>query len=228
MLEPASPLPRRPAVPGPAEGCVDGLGASLRSGWGVPVFLPLLPVRGVLGGREKRAGVMRGLGRGDAPRQGKPLPETPAPPNRIIRELFACGGTSMLKACVPVLLALAVLPAHTATQESRYTFLFLGNKAGSVVTRTEPGGELVCNYEFNDRGRGPKTETRFRLGPGGIPVSEHVPGTDYWKVPVDEKFDLKGGKATWKNAAENGERTVSGPAFYLSLSGPPVEFELLV
>jgi imidazolonepropionase-like amidohydrolase len=130
---------------------------------------------------------------------------------------------------IPVLLALAVLtgPAHAASQETRYTFSFLGNKAGSMVIRTEPDGEVVCAYEFNDRGRGPKTETRFRLGPGGIPVSEHTTGNDYWKVPVDERFDLKAGKATWKNAAENATRQVTAPAFYLGLSGPPLEFELL-
>ena len=136
----------------------------------------------------------------------------------------------MLKACVPVLLALAVLsgPAHAATQETRYTFLFSGNKAGSLSTRTEPDGEVVATYEYNDRGRGPKTETRFRLGPGGIPVSEHTTGHDYWKVPVDERFDVKGGKASWKNASENGEQTLSGPAFYLGTNAPPQEFALLV
>ncbi|HEV7505585.1 MAG TPA: amidohydrolase family protein [Thermoanaerobaculia bacterium] len=138
----------------------------------------------------------------------------------------------MLKACVPVFLVLSALailtgPASAAPQETRYTLLFSGNKAGTLVTRTEPGGELVCTFEFNDRGRGPKTETRFRLGPGGVPVSEHITGHDYWKVPVDEQFDLKAGKATWKNAAENTTRPVTGPAFYLGLNAPPQEFELL-
>ncbi|MFY9822398.1 MAG: amidohydrolase family protein [Thermoanaerobaculia bacterium] len=138
----------------------------------------------------------------------------------------------MLKACAPLLLALAVLSSPAAeaaaSPEVRYTFLFAGNKAGTQVTRTEPGGELVCAFEYNDRGRGPKTETRFRLGPGGIPVSEHIAGNDYWKVPVDERFDLVAGKAAWKNAAENGERRLDGPAFYLGLNGSPQEFELLV
>jgi len=140
----------------------------------------------------------------------------------------------MLKSCFFTLAiatglapAVSAAAAPAATQETRYTFLFSGNKAGSLVTRTEPGGELVCTFEFNDRGRGPKTETRFRLGAGGIPVSEHVTGIDYWKTPVDERFDVAGGKASWKNAAENGERQLTGPAFYLGLNGPPQEFELL-
>jgi imidazolonepropionase-like amidohydrolase len=138
----------------------------------------------------------------------------------------------MLKACASVVLVLSTLavltgPASAASPETRYAFLFSGNKAGSLTTRTEPDGEMVCTFEFNDRGRGPKTETRFRLGAGGIPVSEHTTGIDYWKTPVDERFDVAGGKATWKNAAENGERQLNLPAFYLGLNGPPQEFELL-
>ncbi|HSS75867.1 MAG TPA: amidohydrolase family protein [Thermoanaerobaculia bacterium] len=136
----------------------------------------------------------------------------------------------MLKSCfftLAIVTSLSSAVSAAAAQETRYTFLFSGNKAGFLTTRTEPNGELVCTFEFNDRGRGSKTETRFRLGAGGVPVSEHVTGYDYWKTPVDERFDVAGGKASWKNAAENGERQLTGPAFYLALNGPPQEFELL-
>ncbi|HEX3557160.1 MAG TPA: amidohydrolase family protein [Thermoanaerobaculia bacterium] len=137
----------------------------------------------------------------------------------------------MLKPCLVSILALlaGLAPAAgaAAPQEVRYTFLFSGNKAGSLVTRVEPDGERVCTFEFNDRGRGPKTETRFRLGAGGIPVSEHTTGYDYWKTPVDERYERTGAKASWKNAAENGERQLTVPAFYLGLNAPPQEFELL-
>ncbi|HYX23644.1 MAG TPA: hypothetical protein VFC23_05780 [Thermoanaerobaculia bacterium] len=146
----------------------------------------------------------------------------------------------MLKSCsklclfiLPLLAGLAPTSGASgasgapAPRETRYTFLFAGNKAGSMVTRVQPDGERVCTFEFNDRGRGPKTETRFRLGAGGIPVSERTTGVDYWKTPVDERFERTGAKASWKNAAENGERQLDGPAFYLGLSGPPQEFELL-
>ena len=133
----------------------------------------------------------------------------------------------MLKPCLVSVLALLAGLAPATGQETRYTFLFSGNKAGSLVTRVQPDGERICTFEFNDRGRGPKTETRFRLGPGGIPVSEHTTGVDYWKTPVDERFERTGAKASWKNAAENGERQLTGPAFYLGLNAPPQEFELL-
>ncbi|MEA2603743.1 MAG: hypothetical protein QOF89_4735 [Acidobacteriota bacterium] len=135
----------------------------------------------------------------------------------------------MLKTFTHVLAVLCVLssPAFAAGQETRYTFLFAGNKAGTAVTRIQPDGERVFTFEFNDRGRGPQTETHVRLGPGGIPVSERTSGHDYWKTPLDERFERAGDKTSWKNASEKEERTVAGSAFYLGLNGPPQEFELL-
>jgi hypothetical protein len=135
----------------------------------------------------------------------------------------------MLKTCVHVLAVLAALaiPSSAAGQETRYTFLFSGNKAGTAVTRILPDGERVFTFEFNDRGRGPKTETHVRLGPGDIPVSEKITGHDYWKTPLDERYERTGDKVSWKNASEKEERKVTGPAFYLGLSAPPQEFELL-
>ncbi|HEX4965179.1 MAG TPA: amidohydrolase family protein [Thermoanaerobaculia bacterium] len=135
----------------------------------------------------------------------------------------------MLKSCFPILAVLALLAvtAPVAGEEARYTLLISGNKAGSMVIHTEKDGELVVAFEFNDRGRGPKTETRYRLGAGGIPVSEHTTGYDYWKTPIDERFDVTGGKAAWKNAAENGERALDKPAFYIALNGSPARILLL-
>src|SRR4029450_3986711 len=35
------------------------------------------------------------------------------------------------------------------------------------------------------------------------------------------KFDLKNGKAHWKNRSEQGEQSVSGEAFYVPVNAPP-------
>ena len=61
----------------------------------------------------------------------------------------------------------------------------------------------------------------------GLPVSEQVVGNDYMKDPVSETFSLKDGVASWKSKAEEGSRKVSGPAFYASMYGPPIESALL-
>ena len=124
---------------------------------------------------------------------------------------------------LPAVLALLVVlssPAFAAGEETRYTFLFAGNQAGTAVTRILPDGERVFQFEFNDRGRGPQTETRVRLGPGGIPVAERITGHDYWKTPVDERYERQGDKASWKNMAENGRRA-SWPTSSWWMAIPP-------
>jgi imidazolonepropionase-like amidohydrolase len=111
--------------------------------------------------------------------------------------------------------------------EIHYGFLFSGNRAGSAVSRVEPDGTLVYTFEFNDRGRGPNTTSRYRLDAGGLPASLETTGNDYLKSPVEERFERKGDHASWKSNAEKGEREVHGPAFFLSLNGPPQEVALL-
>src|SRR5262245_27110536 len=91
--------------------------------------------------------------------------------------------------CLVLLAALPLAAADPppAPQEVRFIFLFSGNKAGEAVSRVEANGERVYTFEFNDRGRGPKTTTRMRLDAQGLPVFEETTGHDYWKSPVDER-----------------------------------------
>lgn len=111
--------------------------------------------------------------------------------------------------------------------ETRYTFFLAGNRAGSAVTRAPSPAERVFDFEFNDRGRGPKTTTRVRLDERGLPARMETTGIDYWKSPVEELYERTGSAATWRNKAENGTRETAEPAFYLSLNGAPQELGLL-
>lgn len=115
-----------------------------------------------------------------------------------------------------------------AAEPVRYTVLMASNPAGSQVVSEGPNGERHYEYEFNDRGRGPKLKTRIVLGDGGIPTSLEVTGTDYYKKPVDEKFSIHDGHATWKSDTESGDRPVTGPAYYVSMNGPPEEAAIMV
>jgi imidazolonepropionase-like amidohydrolase len=125
-------------------------------------------------------------------------------------------------------LALCALPALAAApKETRYTVVLGGNKAGTAVTQPVAAREWRYTFEFNDRGRGPSTVTRAVVDAQGLPVLLEISGHDYLKNPVSERFERAGGKATWKNDSEKGERAVAGPVFYPSLNGPPQESELL-
>jgi hypothetical protein len=61
----------------------------------------------------------------------------------------------------------------------------------------------------------------------GLPIGIESSGVNYLKVPVEEKFELSGEMARWKNPSEQGEKSASPRAFYLSLNGAPQEIAFL-
>src|SRR5271154_7600278 len=123
--------------------------------------------------------------------------------------------------------AAPVLPADIPASAERYSMLLMGTVAGQQAVWTASDGTLHIFFQFNDRGRGPKTTSILKLDANGMPVSETVTGNDYLKSPVNENYSLEAGTARWKNTAEQGEKKVSGPAVYLALNGGPSEIALL-
>src|SRR4051812_9327090 len=117
------------------------------------------------------------------------------------------------------------LPKDVPAAATRYSVLIMGAPAGHQAVWSE-GGKLRAFFQYNDRGRGPKTYTTLSLQ-DGVPVSEAVEGNDYMKDAVHETFSVQGGVASWKSKAEQGTRKLEGPAFYASMYGAPVESALL-
>src|SRR5215467_11979968 len=93
--------------------------------------------------------------------------------------------------------------------------------SGQDAVWTTPDGTIHEFFQFNDRGRGPKTYANYRLDPRGLLVSEDSKGVDYMKVPVEERFTMNSGTASWTNQAE--DKKVAGVAskFYADLNGGP-------
>jgi imidazolonepropionase-like amidohydrolase len=134
---------------------------------------------------------------------------------------------SLSSAQAPSPSAAPALPADIPANAERYSMLMMGTVAGQQAVWTASDGTLHIFFQFNDRGRGPKTTSILKLGADGVPVSETVTGNDYLKSPVNENYSLEAGTARWKNTAERGEKKVSGPAFYSALNGAPSEIALL-
>jgi hypothetical protein len=135
----------------------------------------------------------------------------------------------MLKKVVCIaLLALAPACAHQTPpqpSERRYTMMLGANRAGTQITRVD-GQRLTVEFEFNDRGRGPKTTSEIHINDRFIPTFEKTTGVDYFKGPVDEAFTADATTARWHNKAEDGQSAAT-TAFYLSMYGPPEETGLL-
>jgi imidazolonepropionase-like amidohydrolase len=105
--------------------------------------------------------------------------------------------------------------------------MIMGNPAGQQAVWTAADGSLHIFYQFNDRGRGPKTTSILKLDAKGVPVAETVEGNDYLKSPVHETYALESGTARWKSEIEEGEKKISTPAAYVSVNSAPAELGLL-
>ena len=99
--------------------------------------------------------------------------------------------------------------------------LIQGNPAGTQTVKEEAGGAVRVEYSYNDRGRGDHIVATWKVDAAGVPIQYEGKGNNYMKVPVEERFEIKNGKASWKNRSEQGEQAVTGAAFYLPMNAPP-------
>ena len=105
--------------------------------------------------------------------------------------------------------------------------LIQGNTAGTQTVERQPDGAVRAEYSYNDRGRGEHITATWKLDGAGVPLEYDGHGNDYMKAPVEEHFEIKNGRASWKNRSEQGEQAVSGEAFYLPMNPPPEFFGVL-
>jgi hypothetical protein len=106
--------------------------------------------------------------------------------------------------------------------------LIQGNPAGTQTLEAQPDGTVRAEYAYNDRGRGDHITATWKLDSAGVPIEYDGHGNDYMKAPVEEHFEIKNGRASWKNRSEQGEQAVSGAAFYLPMNAPPEFLGVLV
>lgn len=123
--------------------------------------------------------------------------------------------------------AVPPLPADIPGDAERYSVLIMGTLAGKQAVWKAPDGSLHIFYQFNDRGRGPKTTSILKLDAKGVPVAESVEGNDYLKSPVHESYALEGGKAGWKSNIEEDGKKLSTPAVYVSINSAPAELGVI-
>ena len=122
--------------------------------------------------------------------------------------------------------AVPELPADIPKDAVIHSAVMSGNPAGQQATWRDPDGTVHVFFQFNDRGRGPKTYSAYRLGKNGVPEKIETTGNDYMKHAVDEHFAVSGGRAQWKSSSEDESRSYGGQ-FFSSLNGAPEELAML-
>ncbi len=112
-----------------------------------------------------------------------------------------------------------VLPADIPKDAEVRIFLTDKTPSGQDAMWTTPDGTIHEFYQFNDRGRGPKIYTTYKLDANGLIVFEESKGVDYMKSPVDERFQFANGEAVWNNQSENEKQPNAAGKIYIDLNG---------
>lgn len=128
-----------------------------------------------------------------------------------------------LAAAACLLLATSVASATTL----RYDWVTAGERAGHLTVEVGPDGHRTSEFEFNDRGRGPKLSETYTTRPDGTLQSFEVTGRAYMGAAVAERFGFADGVARWHGANESGEARPTGAAFYLAADGTPEQLAAL-
>jgi hypothetical protein len=100
--------------------------------------------------------------------------------------------------------------------------------SGQDAVWKSPDGTIHEFFQFNDRGRGPKIYTTYRLDSHGLIVFEESKGVDYMKTPVEERFSFVANEAVWKNKAENEKQSNASGKFFVSLNFNGLESQAIL
>src|SRR3954468_1982544 len=92
-----------------------------------------------------------------------------------------------------LILAVAIIKASAADRTDK--IFIQGNPAGSQTVKEEAGGIVRVEYSYNDRGRGDHIVATWKLDGAGVLIEYEAKGNDYMKAPVEERFEIKNGKA---------------------------------
>jgi len=123
--------------------------------------------------------------------------------------------------------AVPSLPADIPGIAKHYSVRIMGMLAGQQAVWTAPDGSVHIFYQYNDRGRGPKTTSILKLDAKGVPVAESVSGNNYLKSHVHENYTLTSGDARWSSNYEKGEKKLAATAIYVPIDQAPWELGLL-
>ena len=125
-----------------------------------------------------------------------------------------------MRVFIQLAIALGAIAQASAQQRSD-TILIQGNVAGTQTVQTDKAGATRVEYSYNDRGRGDHITATWKVDSAGVPIAYEGHGNDYMKAPVEERFEIKDGTATWKNRSEQGKQAIAGEAFYVPANPPP-------
>jgi hypothetical protein len=116
-----------------------------------------------------------------------------------------------------LLLSISSLAFSHAPDTIKWTVIMGERTAGFTKLWKNADGTISEWFQYNDRGRGDSTVTRYKEDEQGFITFYEGAGVDYFKKPVFEKFYLEQGVARWENNAEKESKPIKGKALYSPL-----------
>ena len=120
--------------------------------------------------------------------------------------------------------SLLVCSAFALADTERFVVYRQDVNIGRVVAETR-GNTVKVEFDVKDNGRGPTVAETLTLDASGLPSSWRITGTQTFGGKIDEFFDKKGDKASWRDSA--GPGTAKGaPQLYVAQSASPWALQL--
>jgi len=125
-----------------------------------------------------------------------------------------------LLAALATFLFVGAADAAPQGSTSSYDFLVQDFVAGSM-TRTARGNTVDVVYTYRENGRGPDIRERWTFGGNGSVASYTSSGKTTFDASIDERFQQKAGRASWRTLSDAGEIAAPAPLFYVPIQGTP-------
>ena len=113
-----------------------------------------------------------------------------------------------------ITLLTALSGAALADSTYHYQVLFEGEVSGSQVTTVRDDGRIVSDFTYRQNGRGPDIHEEIRLDADGLVTDFRVKGKSTFGAPINESFQKKGDRASWRALSDRGSTTPGGAALY--------------
>lgn len=117
--------------------------------------------------------------------------------------------------------ALFALVLAGAAHAQTYTVLCAKTACGQLRV-AQAGNRIDVDYAYRNNGRGPTQKEVLEFAPDGAWTAYRAEGTSTYGARIDEHFELKDGRASWRSTVDAGARADVGRGHvYLPVQGSP-------
>ena len=110
----------------------------------------------------------------------------------------------------------------------KYDWLTMGKKSGEQTVNYVSKDQIEIDFQFSDRGRGPKVKEMVWLNEQGLITKQQLTGNSYMGAKIDEQFLYSNGSASWKNTQENEKVKLDKLSLYIAADSTPYSLDILV